>query len=174
MYNILYILEERVDIRTLGQLVHDRRIDVGLTQQRLAQLASLSRQTVQRLEAGTMSDLGFQRLSRLLGVLGLSFDAPSLTARQKKNGLMMAANTSSVSYRNVMTSDQLEKALASGDPLSGYEANLLHFLDEAPVQVVVMAIEETAMRESVNPSQIWSNVAKLADQLGGRRSALWA
>ncbi len=161
-------------IQTLGQQVHDRRRAVGLTQQRLAHLAGLSRQTIQQLEAGTINDLSFQRLARLLGVLGLSFDAPSLTARQKKNGLRMAANTSSVSYRKKMTGDLLENALASGDPLSGYEANLLHFLDEAPVQVVVMAIEETALRESVNPSQIWSNVAKLADQLGGRRSELWA
>lgn len=163
-----------MNIQSLGQHVQTRRQAVGMTQQRLAKLADLSRQTIQRLEAGTINDLSFQRLTRLLGVLGLSFDGPSLAARQRKNGLWMAAKTSSVSYREELTSDQLEKALASGNAVSGFESNLLHFLDEAPVQVVVMAIEETAQRESVNPTLIWSNVAKLAGQLGGTRSELWA
>jgi transcriptional regulator with XRE-family HTH domain len=163
-----------MNIQSLGQQIHDRRQAVGLTQQRLAKLAELSRQTVQRLEAGTINDLSFGRLVRLLGVLGLSLDAPSLAARQRKNGLWMAAKTSSVSYRNELTSNQLQTVLASGKPLSGFESNLLHFLDEAPAPIVVMAIEETAVRESVHPSTIWSNVAKLSDQLGGIRSHLWA
>lgn len=159
---------------TNGQQIRSRRQALGLTQQRLAKLADLSRQTIQRLEAGTINDLSFRRLARLLGVLGLSFDGPSLAARQRKNGLWMAAKASSVSYRNELTSDQLEQALASGNVLSDFESNLLHFLDEAPVQVVVMAIEETAARESVNPDLIWTNVAKLANQLGGTRWKLWA
>ena len=163
-----------MNIQALGQEVHLRRQAVGLTQQRLAKLADLSRQTIQRLEAGTINDLSFQRLARLLAVLGLSFEGPSLAARKRKNGLWMAAKTSSVSYRNELTEVQLERALASGKAQFGFESNLLHFLDEAPVQVVVMAIEETAQKESVNPAEIWSNVAKLASQLGGTRSELWA
>jgi transcriptional regulator with XRE-family HTH domain len=163
-----------MNIQTIGKQVRHRRQAVGLTQQRLAKLADLSRQTIQRLEAGTINDLSFQRIIKLLGVLGLSFDGPSLTSRQRKNGLWMAAKTSSVSYRDEITSEQLEKALASGKAVSGFEANLLHFLDEAPIQVVVMAIEETAQRESVEPAKIWSNVATLAHQLGAVRSALWA
>ncbi|GAM52445.1 hypothetical protein EBME_0908 [bacterium endosymbiont of Mortierella elongata FMR23-6] len=49
-------------------------------QQHLTKLAKLSRQTVQTLEVGTIEDLGFERLSRLLSVLGLGFDKLSLTA----------------------------------------------------------------------------------------------
>ncbi|BBE08841.1 Helix-turn-helix domain protein [Mycoavidus cysteinexigens] len=52
----------------------------GLMQQHLTKLAKLSRQTVQTLEVGTIEDLGFERLSRLLSVLGLGFDKLSLTA----------------------------------------------------------------------------------------------
>ena len=74
-------------IQMIGKEVYARRQALGLTQTRLAKLAGLSRQTVQRLEAGTINDLGFQRLVRLLGVLGLSFDPPSIDARQRKNGL---------------------------------------------------------------------------------------
>jgi hypothetical protein len=68
----------------------------------------------------------------------------------------------------------VKQALAGGQVPAGCASNLLHFLDEAPLQVVVMAIEETAQRETVEPAKIWSNVAKLARQLGAVRSALWA
>ena len=140
----------------------------------MAKLADLSRQTVQRLEAGTIKDLSFQRLFAILGVLGLSFDQPNLAARKRKHGLWMAAKTSSVSYRAELTSDELQWALATGQVPDGCISHLLHFLDEAPVQVVVMAIEETAQREAVEPAKIWLNVAKLACQLGAVRSLLWA
>lgn len=163
-----------MNIQVIGKEVHHRRQAVGLTQQRLAKLANLSRQTVQRLEAGTIKDLSFQRLTELLGVLGLSFDQPTLAARQRKRGLWMAAKTSSVSYRAELTSDQLQHALASGQVPAGRESHLLHFLDEAPMPLVVMAIEETAQREQVEPIAVWSNVTKLAQQLGAVRSALWA
>lgn len=87
-----------MDIKAIGKEIRARRQAVGLTQQRLAKLADLSRQTVQRLEVGTIQDLSFQRLSNLLGVLGLNFGLPSLAARERKRGLWMAAKTSSVSY----------------------------------------------------------------------------
>ena len=163
-----------MNIQTIGKEIYLRRQHVGLTQQRLAKLADLSRQTVQQLEAGTIKDLSFQRLAALLGVLGLSFDQPNLEARKRKRGLWMAAKTSSVSYRVEMTSDELQCALATGQVPEGRISHVLHFLDEAPVQIVVMAIEETAENVAVEPSEIWSNVAKLASHLGAARSALWA
>lgn len=42
------------------------------------------------------------------------------------------------------------------------EGHLAHLLDEAPVPVIVMTVEETASREHVSPRQVWRNVAKLA------------
>ncbi len=153
-------------IHTIGKVVHTRRSALGLTQIRLAKLAYLSRQTVQRLEAGTIKDLGFQRLTRVLNVLGLSLDAPSLGARQRKKGLWMAAKTSSVSYHREMTDEELKQALSSGTAPSGLKANLMHFLDEAPLPIVVMAVEETAQQEGVDPANIWGNVSKLGKQLG--------
>lgn len=68
----------------------------------------------------------------------------------------------------------LQRALASGQVPSGHESHMLHFLDEAPVQVVVMAVEEAAQLESVSPIVIWSSVAKLANTLGAARRELWA
>lgn len=103
-----------MNIYEVGKTVRVRRLAVGLTQQRLAKLAGLSRQTVQQLEAGTIGDLSFGRLVNLLRVLGLNFAPPSIKAREKKNGLWIAAKNASVSYRGELTSDQLMRALTTG------------------------------------------------------------
>ncbi|MBI1889429.1 MAG: helix-turn-helix domain-containing protein [Burkholderiales bacterium] len=160
-------------IQTIGKDIQARRKAVGLTQVRLARLANLSRQTVQRLEAGTIEDLSFNRLLRILNVLGLTIDGPSIAAREKKPGLWMAANTSSVSYKHKLSEEMLRKALATGQIPVGCEATIAHFIDETPIPIVVMAVEETAQLERMPPSAIWSHVAHLADQLGATRRELW-
>ena len=162
-----------MDIRTVGKEVRERREAIGLSQNRLANLALLSRQTVQRLEAGTIKDLSFQRVVSLLAVLGLSFDNISLDARKKKRGLWMAAKTSSVSYIGDLTENMLRQILATGETPIGYEAHIGHLLDEAPVSIVVMAVEETARQEHRPPADIWLNVAKLAKRHSDERKELW-
>lgn len=157
----------------VGKAVRVRRLALGLTQLRLAWLAGLSRQTVQQLEAGTITDLSFGRVVKLLGVLGLSFAPPTIKARQKKRGLWMAAKNASVSYKGELTSEQLQQALATGQVPINHQSQLLHFLDETPLQVVVMAVEETAHLEAVPAAHIWAFVAHLARQLGSARSNLW-
>lgn len=162
-----------MNIYEIGKTVRIRRLAVGLTQQRLAKLAGLSRQTVQQLEAGTIGDLSFGRLVNLLRVLGLNFAPPSIQAREKKNGLWIAAKNASVSYRGELTSDQLKHALTTGKAPDDHISHLIHFLDETPVQVVVMAVEETAHLEAVLPARIWACIAQLARQVGSVRSDLW-
>lgn len=162
-----------MNIYEVGKVVRVRRVAVGLTQQRLAKLAGLSRQTVQQLEAGSISDLSFGRVIKLLGVLGLNFPPPSIKPREKKHGLWMAAKNASVSYRGELHSDQLQHALATGQVPVNHKSHLLHFLDETPLPVVVMAVEETAHLEDVSPAHIWACVAQLASQLGSVRSDLW-
>lgn len=157
----------------VGKAVRVRRLALGLTQLRLAWLAGLSCQTVQQLEAGTITDLSFGRVVKLLGVLGLSFAPPTIKARQKKRGLWMAAKNASVSYKGELTSEQLQQALATGQVPINHQSQLLHFLDETPLQVVVMAVEETAHLEAVPAAHIWAFVAHLARQLGSARSNLW-
>lgn len=162
-----------MNIYEVGKVVRVRRQAVGLTQQRLAKLAGLSRQTVQQLEAGTIGDLSFGRVVNLLRVLGLNFSPPSIEARDLKRGLWMAAKNASVSYRGELHSDQLQHALATGQVPVDHKSHLLHFLDETPLPVVVMAVEETAHLEAVSPARIWAYVAQLASQLGSVRSDLW-
>lgn len=163
-----------MDLSRLGQIVRDRREALGLTQSRLAQLSGLSRQTLVGLEAGNLSDLGFNRVAKLLSVLGLALDPPSQAARVRKRGLWMAAKTASVSYAAEVPPDTLGCVLASGSVPRRYAAHLTHLLDEAPVPVVVMAVEEAAAQEGMPPKAVWRNVAKLAKSLSVHRQGLWA
>lgn len=162
-----------MDIYEVGKAVSARRLAVGLTQQRLAKLAGLSRQTVHQLEAGTIRDLSFKRTVNLLRIVGLNFGPISVNAREKKRGLWMAAKNASVSYRGELTSDQLQQALATGQVPANHKSYLLHFLDETPLPIVVMAVEETAHLEGIAPTHIWACIAQLASQLGSTRSDLW-
>ncbi|WP_118178493.1 helix-turn-helix transcriptional regulator [Paraburkholderia phosphatilytica] len=162
-----------MNIRNVGETVRVRREQIGLTQGRLAKLANLSRQTIHQLEAGTINDLGFDRVMRVLGVLGLSLDRISTAARDKKRGLWMAARTSSVSYADDLTEDALEHALATGEAPAGFEAHIGHLLDEVPLEVVVMAVEEAAKQEHRPPVEIWRNVAALALKHSDSRRELW-
>jgi hypothetical protein len=108
----------------------------------------------------------------LLRVLGLDFE--TLVPLKPRRWLWMAAKTSSVSYKTEISAETLQLALATGCIPAEYECNLLHFLDEASVQLIVMSVEETASSESISPTVIWSNLAKLSHQLGARRREAWA
>jgi len=74
-----------------------------------------------------------------------------------------------------MTQDReaLARALASGAVPPPFAPHLTHLLDEAPVPLVVMAVEEAAERSQVPPGRVWRNVAKLAGDLAIHRKALW-
>lgn len=163
-----------MDLSNLGTFVRERREALGLTQARLAQLSGLSRQTLVGLEAGALNDLGFNRVSQLLSVLGLDLERPSQDARARKRGLWMAAKNASVSFAREVPPDALGQALVSGNVPKRYAAHLTHLLDEAPIPLVVMAVEEAAAKEGVTPKAAWRNVSKLARSLAVHRQGLWA
>lgn len=62
--------------------------------------------------------------------------------------------------------------LASGDVPPTFVAHMAHLLDEAPLPVIVMAIEEAAARGHVPPRTVWRNVGKLAKSLSVHRQGL--
>lgn len=126
------------------------------------------------LENGALSDLGVNRVGQVMPVLGLDSPKPDMLARRKKRGLWMAAKTASVSYARELAPEALEQALASGDVPPPFTPHLTHLLDEAPVPIVVMAVEETASRAHLPPRQVWRSVAKLAESLFVHRRSLWA
>ncbi|MFT3816858.1 MAG: helix-turn-helix domain-containing protein [Rubrivivax sp.] len=158
----------------IGHAVRVRRTELGLSQAQLAQLSGLSRQTLVDLENGSLSDLGVNRVGQVMAVLGLDTPVPDTFARRKKRGLWMAAKNASVSYSQELAPEALGQALASGDVPPPFAPHLTHLLDEAPVPMVVMAVEEAASRAHLSPRQVWRNVAKLAESLSVHRRTLWA
>jgi Ni,Fe-hydrogenase III small subunit len=86
----------------------------------------------------------------------------------------MAAKNASVSYVQEVPPNTLGHALVSGSVPKGYASHLTHLLDEAPVPLVVMAVEEAAAKEGVAARAVWRNVSKLAKSLGVHRQGLWA
>jgi transcriptional regulator with XRE-family HTH domain len=155
----------------LGAAVKVRREALGLSQQALARLAGLSRATINQLERGTLRDLGVAKLFRLLGLLGFAL-APRRVGRPGR-GLSMASRTASVSYRRVLDAGSLARALASGTIPPGMEPHVATLLDEAPLEIVVRAVEEAAKRERVDPRRIWRNLARWAAELRSPRR-VWA
>jgi transcriptional regulator with XRE-family HTH domain len=160
-----------MQLSQLGTAVKARREALGLSQKALGRLAGLSRATINQLERGTLRDLGVAKLFRLLGLLGLAL-APPRVGRSGR-GLAMASRTASVSYRRALDADALACALASGTIPPGMEPHVATLLDEAPLEIVVRAVEEAAQREHVDPRRIWRNLARWAAELRSPRR-VWA
>ena len=63
-----------MNLADIGQLVHARRIALGLSQARLATMSGLSRATINQLETGSLVDLGAAKLISLLDLVGINLD----------------------------------------------------------------------------------------------------
>ena len=150
------------DLAWIGPTVLRRRAELGLSQAALAQLAGLSRATVNALERGTVADLSVGRLGRLLQVLGARLQlapSPALQgASADRAALQIAAQSASVSYRNTMSANVLAAALVSGDIPAPFVAHVSTFIDEAPLPVVVAAVAAAARQAKVPPAQVWKHL----------------
>lgn len=160
-----------MNLTQIGQRIRTRREELGLSQDRLAKLAGLSRVTVNQLETGAIVDLGVSKLLNLLDLLGLALDAH---ARPKRgHALGMASRTASVSYKRELSSRELSHALAGGALPAEITPHVATLLDEAPLQIIVSAVEEAAQQEQVAPKAIWRHVIKWAHDLQSPRR-VWA
>lgn len=88
-----------------------------------------------------------------------------LDSKPGKRWLWMAAQTSSVSYRGTLTPEILLGVLVIGDVPAEFGAHIVHFVEEAPIPMVVQAVEEASRQSGMPISEIWANVRRL----GGRR-----
>lgn len=86
----------------------------------------------------------------------------TLTPVRPKRWLWMAAQTCSISYRNVLTPGRLEAALVHSIVALEDESTFRHFLEGAPLPVVFMAAQQAAQQSSVPLSQIWRNIDQMA------------
>ena len=84
----------------------------------------------------------------------------------EKRGLWMAAKNASVSCRIEIDPVALGRVLATGVVPPEFIAHVAHLLDEAPMPMIVAAVEEAAARELVPLDQVWRNVVTMAVELG--------
>lgn len=156
-----------MNLHSIGQLVQRRRLALGLSQARLAKLGGLSRATINQLETGALVDLGAAKLIGLLDLLGLELDASERP--QRRNALNLASRTASVSYKQVLTPHTLGKALLTGQLPASFKPHVATLLDEAPLPIIVSAIEEVARDSSCSTKTLWKHLVQWAHELQSPR-----
>ena len=160
-----------MNLAEIGTRIRQRRDELGLSQDRLAKLTGLSRVTINQLEVGSISDLGVSKLLSLLELLGLTLDARARPTQG--HALRNASLTASVSYKKILSSRELAHAFAQGVLPIEITPHVATLLDEAPLQIIVSAVEEAAQQEHVAPKAIWRHVIRWAHELQSPRK-VWA
>lgn len=107
----------------------------------------------------------------ILRVLGL--DVSTLQPLASRPWVDMAARTSSVSYRGRLPTDVLRAMLLTGETSDPWCAHLCYLLDEAPLSLLVLAIEETAQHHGVPMELLWRNLSRLVVSTQSSRLAGW-
>lgn len=145
-----------MNLREIGSKIAKRRTDLGLSQERLARLSNLSRSTILRLENGTLNDLGAAKLFSLMDLLGLNISMQG--SQKKKRALELVSQTASVSYKNKLSSSDLVSSLVSGNLSEAIFPYVATLLDEAPLPMIISAVEEASKVKRVAPKMIWKNI----------------
>jgi transcriptional regulator with XRE-family HTH domain len=155
----------------IGDQIRTQRLEIGLTQEQLANLAELSRTTINQLENGTLHDLGYGKLMHVLGVLGLDLQAQP--AKGLQHALAVGARTASTSYKISLSPEILAHMLESGESRPEFRPHLMTLLDETLLPVVVKAVHEVAQNSSTLTSrQMIRHLATWADEQQTSR-AVW-
>jgi len=160
-----------MNLTDIGQQVQARRQALGLSQARLAALCGLSRATVNQLENGSLADLGAAKLIALLDLLGIRLDVGASCGF--KHALQLVSQTASVSYRSALQPAALAAALADGVLPVRITPQVATLLDEAPLALIVAAVEEVAKTAGVPPKRLWKHLFQWAQQLHSPRT-VWA
>ena len=160
-----------MNLADIGQLVHQRRTALGLSQARLAALSGLSRATINQLENGALVDLGAVKLIALLDLVGVSLDAG--TRKKQMHALQSVSQSASVSYKTVLEPDALAAALIDGALPANITPHVATLLDEAPLSLIVAAVEEVASQRGLSPKLLWKHMIGWAHALHSPRE-VWA
>ena len=149
-----------MNLMDLGALVRARRLELGLNQGQTASLSGLSRTTINLLESNSLNDLGMAKGLHLLAVLGIELQARPLG--RPRNALIMASRSSSVSYKETISAQELADALTSGTIPPNRRAHLATLIDELPISMLVCAVEEAANHANMAPKKIWRHISRWA------------
>jgi transcriptional regulator with XRE-family HTH domain len=160
-----------MNLAEIGQLVHTRRTALGLSQARLALMSGLSRATINQLETGSLVDLGAAKLIALLDLVGINLDAGARKGHQ--GALQSVSQSASVSYKTLLNPAALAAALVDGALPKQLTPHIATLLDEAPMSLIVAAVEEVAVASSMSPKRLWKHLFNWAKDLHSPRG-VWA
>ncbi|MFM7003564.1 MAG: helix-turn-helix domain-containing protein [Limnohabitans sp.] len=160
-----------MNLQQLGATVRERRIELGLNQTQIAAMSGLSRTTVNLLENGSINDIGFAKMANLLSVLGIELQTSNIE-QKKCNSLLMASRSSSVSYLETISAEELSNALTTGVVPHNKVPHIATLVDELPVALIVSAVEEAANDSNVAPKKIWGHINRWAIDFQSPRS-IW-
>ena len=164
-------------LHELGRAVHARRAEMGLTQACLAKLSGLTRQTINQVENGTVTDLSLNRAERLARTIGLSLSVESTSVKAKPgrgsmSALVRAARLASVSYRQPLEPSRLRKIIMGAELPCDYAPHLHVFLDEAPPSLLASVAAQLEREAGVGRETTWKRFRLLARDLKSRRD-IW-
>ncbi len=160
-----------MNLQQLGTIVRERRVELGLNQTQIAAMSELSRTTVNLLENGSINDIGFAKIANLLSVLGIELQMSNI-GQKKCNSLLMASRSSSVSYLETISAEELSNALTTGVVPHNKIPHIATLVDELPVALIVSAVEEAANDSDVAPKKIWGHINRWAMDFQSPRS-IW-
>ncbi|MBC5767283.1 helix-turn-helix transcriptional regulator [Ramlibacter albus] len=152
-------------IRELGTAVRQRRIDIGLSQQALAELAELSRVTVNELERGKLVDLSANRVERLANELGFAVGLVGVRRKGDSDPFEVAARVASVPYSPELPAHVLLEAVRDGSVPPDYIPHVRHLLQEAPVAILAGLAEHLDEALDVPRTATWKRMSTLAGVL---------
>jgi len=159
----------------LSMLVKRQRAEMGLTQERLAEIAGLSRVTINQLETGKIANLSLSNAEKLANVLGYGLGVTGVRKSRDdvSKALETAARTASVSYADALPAETLRSAILQGVVAPPYIPQLRVLLDEAPVGLLSDLVRQVEREDGAPPPATWKNMRRLALALGCTRS-LWS
>ena len=160
-----------MNLAEIGQLVHARLTALGLSQARLATMSGLSRATINQLETGSLVDLGATKLIALLDLVGINLDAG--TRKGQRGALQSISQSAGVSYKTLLDPAALAAALVHGALPQQLIPHIATLLDEAPLSLIVAAVEEVASINSMSPKLLWKHLFHWAKDLHSPRG-VWA
>ena len=150
-------------LQELGYEIRKARLARDLTQAELAAAAGLSRTTLNQLENGLFPDLGVKKVQTILDRLGLDLTVEPAQKARRPDFIGMACTTSSVSYRETLTPDELVHALLSAKVPRNRRPHLRTLLEEAPRSLLEGLVREVG--KWAKPGKVAGNVATIADEL---------
>lgn len=161
-------------LNELSLLVKRQRAEMGLTQARLAELAGLSRMTINQLETGNISNLSLTNAEQLANALGYGLGVTGVkrASDDVSKAVETAARTASVSFGDPIPPETLRTILSKGIVPPDHIPQLRSLLDEAPVGVLSAVARQLEKEDGIPAQLTWQNMRRLATVLGCTRP-LW-